>query len=129
MSDDGLRSNVFKLIIHPNYDDGTFENNIAMLMLETQIKFSAKILPICLPPPGAVLKEIGTIVGFGRTETNRHGSVKYREAELAIVSNEECDDKAESSLNQENFCAGRADGMKNVCDGDDGKNSILVTKN
>lgn len=125
MSGGSQRSNVFRSIIHVDYDWETFENDIALLMLQTQIAYKSSVLPICLPQLGVTLEEIGTIVGFGGTKSDRGGSSGLRHAMIPIVSDEECSeadpDFFNELLNRGNFCAGKKGELKNVCSGDSGE--------
>lgn len=124
MTDTGLRSNVFRSIRHHYYDHETFENNIALLFLETQIKFSSSVLPICLPELGMALTGSGIMVGFGGIEKDEGGSSVLREVQMPLVSNDECYDNDsdffDQYLNYGNFCAGKKGESRNICNGDSG---------
>lgn len=120
-----IRSNIFRSIMHKYYDHETFENDIAILMLETQIKFSSNVLPICLPSAGVPLQGYAIAVGFGGTKDNVEGSHILQEVEVPIVDdkNECLENDAEfyeKFLNHGNFCAGKKGVFKNVCKGDEG---------
>lgn len=106
----GLRSHVFKSIVHQNFDGETFANNIALLILESQLKFSRRIFPICFPDQGIVPEEVGSIVGF----RNKNFAGVLGEVELPIVDESEC---LENDLNvgEKSFCAGRKGEVENVC--------------
>ena len=39
--------------MHPKFVAALYEQDIALLHLEEELVFSASVLPICLPPPGA----------------------------------------------------------------------------
>lgn len=63
----GSNHPVEKFIIHENYNEITFENDIALLKIEKPIAFSKEVQPICLPE-----KDYGTngdyeceVSGFG----------------------------------------------------------------
>jgi secreted trypsin-like serine protease len=125
LTDGSIRSNIFRSIIHRDFDHETFENDIALLMLDTQIRFSSSVLPICLPNVGVSLQGFAIAVGFGGTDTNREGSAILQEVEIPIVDNIEClandSEFYEKFLNHGNFCAGKKGVVKNVCGGDEGK--------
>lgn len=125
LTDGNLRSNIFRTIVHQSFDFETFENDVALLMLETQIKFSSKVLPICLPHAGEVLGGIGTAVGFGSTENDNERSFILKEVQIPIVDNDEClqsdSEFYEKFLNAGSFCAGEKGVIKNVCGGDSGE--------
>ena len=38
--------------LHENYDDKTFENDIALIRLDRKVEFTKSVYPICLPPKG-----------------------------------------------------------------------------
>lgn len=129
----GIRSNVFKLIIHENYDQYVRENDIALLLLESQVTYNAAILPICLPTQGVLSDSKfgkGFVIGFGSTEVELHGSLFLVEAEIPIVSNEECFendlDFFEKYLDKDKFCAGQKNELKNICEGADSFNSYWL---
>ena len=60
---DGLTSKLFlspstqtiipRVVMHPKFVAALYEQDIALLHLEKELEFSASVLPICLPPPGA----------------------------------------------------------------------------
>ena len=40
------------LKMHENYDDKSFENDIALIRLDRKVEFTKSVYPICLPPKG-----------------------------------------------------------------------------
>ena len=66
---DAKTSNVEEIINHPNYDDSTHNNDIAILRLKTPLTFTKDIQPACLPDPSLFLEdeELGVVSGWGRT--------------------------------------------------------------
>lgn len=121
MVDAGFRSGVFKSIVHRDYDHYVRENDIALLVLENQIKYSTRVLPICLPTKGVVLDGVGVVVGFGSTEVDIDGSLMLREAEVPIATNTDCFESDveffEQFLDADKFCAGQENELKNICEG------------
>lgn len=105
MTDDGTQSNVFRSIVHQEFDKDTLENDIALLMLELQIKFSTSILPICLPQQGIVLGTKGMTLGF--PNDNRplvDDTVSIRDSRECL---ETSPDFYERFLNDGNVCASK----------------------
>ena len=103
ITDTGIQSNVFRSIIHQEFDKDTLENDIAVLMLELQIKFLTAILPICLPEPEILLDSQGFNVGY----QNEGGLLTVDD--MKILSSEECSETDpkffDTFLNDGNFCA------------------------
>ncbi|MEE6513725.1 hypothetical protein FKM82_021529, partial [Ascaphus truei] len=67
-----------KVIIHPQWELGTktnFDNDIALVWLQSKVRLGACISPICLPKRGAWsspdINSIGYIAGWGETEKNQ----------------------------------------------------------
>lgn len=119
MSGTGLRSNVFRTIVHQNFDDESSTNDIALLMLETQLKFSNRIMPICFPKLDNYFEQVGRVVGFSEAKN------VLRDVEVAIVGENKCYE-AELNVNGDIFCAGEKEGLKNICNGDSGKFDSLA---
>lgn len=106
----GLRSHVYKSIIHQKFDGETFENNIALLILESQVTFSNRILPICFPSHRNKIEAAGAVIGF----KGRGFASVLREVELPIANNTECLEN-DLTINERSFCVGRKGEMENVC--------------
>ena len=51
-----------RVVMHPKFVAALYEQDIALLHLEEELVFSASVLPICLPPPGAGKMRISNIV-------------------------------------------------------------------
>ena len=59
--------NVRRVIVNRGYDPATFENDLALLELETPIQFDAHIVPICMPDDNADFTgQMATVTGWGR---------------------------------------------------------------
>lgn len=59
--------NVAKIILHPNYDSETYDNDIALLRLSSPVRFTDYIRPVCLAASGSVFNN-GTdswVTGWG----------------------------------------------------------------
>ncbi|ESO81983.1 hypothetical protein LOTGIDRAFT_84942, partial [Lottia gigantea] len=128
----GIKQNTFEyskrmyqiesIMMYKDYDEFSVENDIALVMLKSEIKFSNYIRPICLPSENDTL-EVGTpcyLAGYGDT----HGdSDRLNQVKLPIIAEDKCSQvdwygnffKPNSS-----FCAGYAQGGKDACTGDSG---------
>lgn len=125
LSSSSLQFNVFKSNVHENYNHETFENDIALLMLESKITFTTKVQAICLPTSNIENEGKGTVVGFGSTDETIDHSDVLREAVIPIVSQEVCLDSDPDYFSDHlfpgNFCAGDVGIDIGVCSGDSGK--------
>jgi hypothetical protein len=58
--------NVSKIIVHENYNGNTFQNDIALVMLDKSVQFEDNIQPICLPKQMEDFSgQTGHVSGFG----------------------------------------------------------------
>ncbi|XP_067647443.1 uncharacterized protein teq isoform X3 [Eurosta solidaginis] len=112
--------------VHEKFRDATHMNNdIALIVLKTPVKFNDYIQPVCLPLKGATLTENRkcTISGWGSIKSGvSTPSNILRAAELPILSNEVCKQPHVygASLTEGMFCAGYMDESVDACDGDSG---------
>ncbi|XP_020714979.1 uncharacterized protein LOC101463243 isoform X5 [Ceratitis capitata] len=112
--------------VHEKFRDATHMNNdIAVVVLKTPVKFNDYIQPVCLPNKGAALAEnrMCTISGWGSIKSGvSTPSNILRAAELPILSDEVCRQKHVygGSMTEGMFCAGYMDESVDACDGDSG---------
>lgn len=122
LSSSSHQFNIYKSNVHEKYDHQTFENDIAMLMLESKIEFTTKVQAICLPQLELPNEGIAIVVGFGSTEKSTDHSNVLREVEIPIVGHEVCLDSDGDFFSRHlfntNFCAGQVGVQKGVCQGD-----------
>ena len=121
--------NYFK---HPQYNEKTLQNDIAVLSLETENKeplaWTRWVRPVCLPEPYPRQKQLykvgreATVSGFGllsERETSMSSSLQH--VKLDIVELEDCMKAYKGTtakVDEQNFCAARAG--KDACTGDSG---------
>lgn len=114
-----MRSNVFRTIVHQEFDDDSASNDIALLMLETQLKISNRILPICFPKLDIAFEIVGKVVGFGGAKSSN-----LKDVEVSIVDENECVE-ADVNVSYDSICAGKKGAKEVVCTGDSGKFSLV----
>ncbi|XP_045132694.1 trypsin-1-like isoform X2 [Portunus trituberculatus] len=125
VEDKEQHSKVEAVLLHPGWDDDTFENDIALLKLSEKLELDGKtVAPISLPTP--LTKSTGecVVAGWGRiSNENFTCSDVLRKVRLPIVSDEECR-KSYDNINEKifdsNICAGYKEGGKSSCNGDSG---------
>ncbi|KAG5684381.1 hypothetical protein PVAND_013616 [Polypedilum vanderplanki] len=123
---------VFRSIVHERYNYETFENDIALLILETRLDIlhSINIRAICLPTRGLKFKGEGFVVGFGSTEQHMNAAKNLLETKLPLVKKEVCLDSDPQFFGRHlfdtNFCGGKPN--YGVCSGDSGGGFFIQHK-
>uniref|UniRef100_A0A3B3HAJ2 Peptidase S1 domain-containing protein n=1 Tax=Oryzias latipes TaxID=8090 RepID=A0A3B3HAJ2_ORYLA len=119
---------VSRIIVHPNYDKLTQDNDISLVEMTSPVTFNDYISPVCLAAKGSnfptqlhskkMLQRFSSFPGST--------SSTLQEVSVPIVSNTQCRDSY-SSLTSNMMCAGLTEGGKDSCQGDSG--GPLVSKN
>lgn len=102
-------------IKHHNYNPRIFNDDIALIKLNSTVTFSSFINSICLPSrPSNHLKAI--VTGFGVTGFNHVLSESLLEVTLEKFSEQECRRFYHSRFNEDSMlCYGHHSEMKNTC--------------
>ncbi|XP_055343234.1 proclotting enzyme-like isoform X2 [Paramacrobiotus metropolitanus] len=119
-----------RVIIHPNFDEQTVENDIALLKIADNIKWGTNVLPACLPEKtdDPLLQSNQSlrcvVLGWGkRKPVDMVGSDVLREAEVDIVDQQRCVDAytGDHVISPRMMCAGGGrSGKGDTCEGDSG---------
>jgi hypothetical protein len=122
----GQRIDVAEILVHPDYNSATTDQDIALLRLANPATLNATVATI-IPagPENAALFEAGdtaTITGWGATAQNGGGSDALLEVSVPIVSNATCNAPTayDGEITANMLCAGLAEGGKDSCYGDSG---------
>lgn len=130
--DDGanpVQVEVQEVTVHPEYRNGAYVNDIAVLRLAEEVPFSLSIHPICLPVQDNLrnrdfFRTYPFIAGWGRVIFDGPSTQTLMEAQLPVVSNSACSqDYAQfksAVIDRRVLCAGYARGGKDACQGDSG---------
>lgn len=125
---EGQRIGVKRIIIHPNYDPGSYNNDIALLELEQPS--SAETLP--LYEGSADLAGFEAIaIGWGNTSSVPGQSdypAKRRQVTLPVVTNTQCNSVYGGTITDNMMCAGFLTGGKDTCQGDSG-GPLVISRN
>lgn len=110
---------------HPRFSRVGFYNDIAIMVLDRQVRKSKFVIPVCLPKPNFVPTErlIGrraTVVGWGTTYYGGKESTVQRQADLPIWRNEDCNRAYFQPITENFLCAGFSEGGVDACQGDSG---------
>ncbi|XP_059045913.1 uncharacterized protein LOC131841610 [Achroia grisella] len=118
-----------KAIKHEEYSPKAYTNDIGILVLEKDVKFTALIRPICLPATDELrarnFENYNPIItGWGATEFRGPSATHLQALQLPVVSTEFCAQaysqyKAQK-IDDRVLCAGFKNGGKDACQGDSG---------
>uniref|UniRef100_A0A3P9C6P5 Testisin-like n=1 Tax=Maylandia zebra TaxID=106582 RepID=A0A3P9C6P5_9CICH len=122
--------NVVKIILHPNYDSKTYDNDITLLRLSSPVRFTDYIRPVCLAASGSVFNN-GTdswVTGWGAVKEGGEAVVvalpfpqTLQEVEVPVVGNRQCNClNGVGTVTDNMICAGVLAGGKDSCQGDSG---------
>lgn len=122
IGNDGVMVGVQEIIMHEYFDPETFDNDIAILVLNTPLPLNGfrirKLDLIDSNPRGGVES---TITGWGTLFENGFLPYELQEVKVPIVSNDECNIDYEGAITERMLCAGlRGVGGKDACQGDSG---------
>ncbi|XP_076257708.1 transmembrane serine protease filzig isoform X1 [Rhynchophorus ferrugineus] len=126
-----VSKNVKRVIVHRKYDPDTFENDLALLELESPVKFDSHIIPICLPRDNEDFTgRMATVTGWGRLRYGGAVPSVLQEVQVPIMENNICQDMyrtaGHSKVILDSFlCAGYTTGEKDSCEGDSGGPLVL----
>ncbi|XP_044037512.1 tryptase-like [Siniperca chuatsi] len=119
-----------QIIIHPDYDKASSNNDIALLKLSSPVVFTDYIRPVCLSAGGSVYNAGTTcwVTGWGNIQSGVQLPFPQRlqEVSVPIVSNSDCNAAYKGGITSNMLCAGLTEGGKDSCQGDSG--GPLVSK-
>ncbi|XP_061462996.1 transmembrane protease serine 12-like isoform X2 [Rhineura floridana] len=112
------------IMVHSDFEWGTFENDVALFKLAKFVKYNDYIQPICLPdiPPILTNDSPCYISGWGSTQENGHAVRILQEAEVDIIPQKVCNrfDWYGGAISWNMLCAGTETGLIDSCQGDSG---------
>ncbi|XP_037079523.1 atrial natriuretic peptide-converting enzyme-like [Pollicipes pollicipes] len=118
---------VSHIVVHPEYQDIGYVNDIALLKLEDTARMSDFVRPVCLPPAGADVTEgaLCSVIGWGQLfEAGRIFPDTLQEVELPLISTQQCKKRTAFlplyRITDNMFCAGFDRGGRDACLGDSG---------
>lgn len=126
-SEPGLRRKILRVIIHPQFDEESLRNDLAVVVLQSAVPLTAgSATPICLPaanrdPPAL---STATVTGFGTTSADSDSpSTRLLTVDVNILSNAAC--RAKNSVYSGKvvdsmMCASVPQGGKDACKRDSG---------
>jgi len=122
-----IMRNVAEVLIHPQYLNKNYDNDLALLRLDSPVVYSKYILPICLPTKDLqIIGKRGYVTGWGRIYDGGPEPSLLNQVDVPILSNSECNNLFKLAALDEHVsediwvCAGYREGGKDACDGDSG---------
>ncbi|EEZ99214.2 trypsin-1 isoform X1 [Tribolium castaneum] len=111
---------VSAVIRHRNFDQESYNHDIALLKLRKPVEFTKNIRPICLPTGKDPAGKTGTVVGWGRTTEGGMLPNVVQEVQVPILTLSQCRAMKyrASRITSYMLCAGR--GAMDSCQGDSG---------
>ncbi|XP_076817932.1 uncharacterized protein LOC143463339 isoform X2 [Clavelina lepadiformis] len=132
-----MRVRFSKREIHPNYDDYSSDNDIALLKLQQPVtEFTTYIRPACLPSLNENFNDglTGLISGWGATQSGDYDANNIlQEVDVFFINREMCNQwlgprSGKDQVTSNMFCAGHEFGGKDACQGDSG-GPLVVERN
>ncbi|XP_022083316.1 uncharacterized protein LOC110975282, partial [Acanthaster planci] len=117
---------IARVFFHPGYDNPRYHNDIALVKLASPVPYTDTIQPACLETDEDEVDKYDTchVVGWGRTSLYGSVSPVLKEAQVPLVTWEQCktyaDVRENVFISSDQICAGTADGNNATCSGDSG---------
>ncbi|XP_030008970.1 ST14 transmembrane serine protease matriptase a isoform X1 [Sphaeramia orbicularis] len=117
-----VKRNLKQIIPHPYYNAYTYDNDIALMELDSPVTYSDYIRPICLPSPQHDFPAGHTvwITGWGATREGGFAATVLQKAQVRIINYNTCNKLMNSQLTSRMMCAGILQGGVDACQGDSG---------
>ncbi|XP_009637181.1 transmembrane protease serine 9 [Egretta garzetta] len=119
---DGKMEKIFRIYKHPFYNVYSLDYDVALLELNTPVKFSNTIRPICLPDNSHVFHEGARcfITGWGSTKEGGLMSKHLQKAAVNMIGEQACKKFYPVQISSRMVCAGFPQGTVDSCSGDAG---------
>ncbi|XP_022617673.1 suppressor of tumorigenicity 14 protein homolog [Seriola dumerili] len=120
---DGVeRRSLKRIISHPDYNQMTFDYDIALLELSEPLQFTNTIQPICLPSPSHVFPAgmACWVTGWGALREGGQKAQLLQKASVKIINDTVCNTVTEGQVTSRMLCSGFLAGGVDACQGDSG---------
>ncbi|XP_060890426.1 suppressor of tumorigenicity 14 protein homolog isoform X2 [Labrus mixtus] len=117
-----VRRNIQRIIAHPDYNFLTYDNDIALMELDSNVTLNQNIWPICLPSPtyDFPVGLAAWITGWGATREGGLAAKILQKAEVRIINSTVCKSLMKDDVTDRMLCAGILKGGVDACQGDSG---------
>ena len=125
-----IRRYISEIHIHPKYDADWHSHDLAILKLINPIDFASinHVRPICLPEGNdSYAEQSAIVVGWGRTSVDAGVSNVLLEADVTVLSNQQCKASGHSAhyIFDDMICATGDESRQGACAGDSGEKRIF----
>uniref|UniRef100_A0A8C2WJ52 ST14 transmembrane serine protease matriptase n=1 Tax=Cyclopterus lumpus TaxID=8103 RepID=A0A8C2WJ52_CYCLU len=120
---DGVeRRAIKKIITNPDYNQMTFDYDVALLELSEPLKFTNTIQPICLPASSHVFPAGMScwVTGWGALREGGSKAQLLQKAMVKIINDTVCNIVTEGQVTSRMLCSGFLAGGVDACQGDSG---------
>ncbi|XP_054636933.1 suppressor of tumorigenicity 14 protein homolog [Dunckerocampus dactyliophorus] len=120
---DGVQRRAVKRIIsHPDYNQMTFDYDIALLELSEPLELSNTVQPICLPASSHVFPAGMScwVTGWGALREGGQAAQLLQKASVKIINDSVCNVVTEGQVTSRMLCSGFLAGGVDACQGDSG---------
>lgn len=101
---------------HVDFDETTYEHDIALLKIHQQVLFNSYIWPICMPPTEDTFEGyVGIVTGWGAQSFGGPSSDVLMEVSVPIWNQENCQNVFNEYISEKVICAGAKEGGRDSC--------------
>ncbi|KAK0149751.1 Transmembrane protease serine 9 [Merluccius polli] len=123
--------NIAEIIIHPEFNPFSGDNDICLLRLSSPVEFTNYIMPVCLAAQSSTIHAgtVSWVTGWGNINSgvSLPSPQNLQEVDVPVVGNRQCHcNYGEGTITDNMICAGLSTGGKDSCQGDSG--GPLVSK-
>ena len=123
------RHNVTTITEHPSFNETTAAFDFSILTLSSPVNTSSVAAPICLPASVSSLYtgDVATVIGWGDTSSGGSQASTLQEANVTIITNEDCVSSYGNRINSSHICATDTTNTgKDTCQKDSGGPIFLL---
>uniref|UniRef100_UPI0037E8BAA5 suppressor of tumorigenicity 14 protein n=1 Tax=Semicossyphus pulcher TaxID=241346 RepID=UPI0037E8BAA5 len=120
---EGVQQRALKRIVsHPDYNQMTFDYDIALLELSQPLEFTNTIQPICLPSSSHVFPAGMScwVTGWGALREGGQKAQLLQKASVKVINDTVCNVVTEGQVTSRMLCSGFLAGGVDACQGDSG---------
>lgn len=112
---------IVAVYIHEQFDNSTYENDIAILKLQRNSIANSYTWPICLPPESETFeRKMVVVTGWGTLYYGGPPSDILMQVQVPVWVQKLCSEKFSQPILETHLCAGAYEGGKDSCQGDSG---------